>query len=590
MTTTTIKTSLSAFFEQWDEDKSGGISPEEIRLGLKKMGMDVNNDYINKIMSESDTDGDGLIDYDEFVKAFGKGIGLANYDLEAHGMVEPFQYDNSKTVALMMTWSRRAFVGISLLMIGLFVYLFISEQFKNLWLPVIAMSLVGALAFILSRNQGIRFLFLINKQGLAAYHQIVERVFGKETRYAEYRRFGWFGERTFMLRDPAMVDRALSNPHIYARSELPGYRPFNLHSILGAGSGEKWLNYRVNFNEYFSKGYQEDLPVIRAIVEERLATWKERGEIDLMSELYRIMVEIRGHILFGTRFGCFTDEENNFADIVEELLAPPSFPFGGAGSAANRFHARITEAIKQCTKPGSVGLICKNLSESGELTETEALQNASVYVLAHAPTSVLFWALYRTARDGRCAELRNNKTLLLQSIKEELRLHPGVPTLFSRLTKADDINYGVKIPAGSSVLISPLYYHRNPELWEDAESFSPERWDIERNDPQELLKPITANGDMVSRPTGCPVQHDSDGKISPRFTPFGGGQHKCQGRLLAVEELVLVVSSVLEHFDLQVIDDKGLMNKPIAEHTQLDVYNKPIHDVRLKVIPIKTEM
>lgn len=579
----TAKTSLAAFFEKWDVDGSGGISPEEIRLGLKKMGMEVNNDYINKIMADCDADGNGIIDYDEFASAFGKGIGLANYDLEAHGMVEAFQYDNSKSMALMMTWGPRVLAALGLLTVGLLVYFVEAIQIADLWLPIGVMSVVVVLAFLITRTPGVRFVILLNKKGIGAYHQVVEHVFGKQTRYAEYRRFGWFGTRSFMLRDPAMIDRVLCNPHIYARSEVPAYRPFNVHSILGSGSGDSWLRYRVHFNDYFSKGYQEDLPAIKAIVTERMATWKERGEIDLMSELYRIMVEIRGQILFGTRFGCFTDESNNLADIVEELLSPPSFPFGGGGSATNQFHGRITEAIKHCTKEGSVGFICKTLAESGEMSDVESIQNASVYVLAHAPTSVIFWALYRAARDKRCAELRSNETLLLQSIKEELRQHPGVPTLFSRLTKADDINCGVRIPAGSAIMISPPYYHRNPNTWEDADTFNPERWEFETNNPQELHRPTTANGDMVGRPQGCPVQHDSDGKIAPRFIPFGGGQHKCQGRLLAVEELALVIRTVLEHVELEVIEDQGLLDRPLYEHTQLDVYNKPIHDVRLRV-------
>ncbi len=540
------KSALAAFFERWDRDGDGTISAGEIRTGLKAMGMDIDDQVIGRIVAECDTDGNGVIDYEEFARAFGKGVGIAAYDLEALGVVPAFPYDLSRR-ARIVRWAMRA------------------------------------LSLLPYASDGVRFVALLGRHDLSAWHASVERVFGKETRYATFKKFGAFGPRTFLLRDAAMIDRALRHPEIYARAELATFRPFNVHSILGSGSGEKWLRYRVHFNPYFSEGYRDDLPALRALVTERMATWKARGEIALMSELLRIIVEVRGHILFGVRFGCYAEGPDNFAELVDRVLTPPSFPFGGDGAATNRFHGRLTEALSQCEKAGSVGLVCKTLRASGEMTEAEALQNASVYLLAQAPTMVIFWIVYRIAREGRAAALRADKTALLRAIKEELRLHPGVPTLFSRIAKVDDVNHDVRIPAGSTVYVSPSYVHRNPAAWTDAERFDPDRWSFERDDPQELTKPFTDGRDAASRPHGCPVQHGDDGRIAPRFIPFGGGQHKCQGRNFAVEEIAAVVETILAHVDLEVARDDGLLDRPLAEQLAMHVYARPTNDVTLRV-------
>lgn len=66
----------------------------------------------------------------------------------------------------------------------------------------------------------------------------------------------------------------------------------------------------------------------------------------------------------------------------------------------------------------------------------------------------------------------------LQVIKETLRLHPPAP-MYVRDAVTDDILDGVRIPAGSRVLLLPYCTHRHPDFWPDAESFEPARWEAE---------------------------------------------------------------------------------------------------------------
>jgi calmodulin len=54
-------------FKQFDEDKNGTISALEIQKLLKKLGDNLSDKELNEIIRGVDSDGDGKIDYEEFV-------------------------------------------------------------------------------------------------------------------------------------------------------------------------------------------------------------------------------------------------------------------------------------------------------------------------------------------------------------------------------------------------------------------------------------------------------------------------------------------------------------------------------------------
>jgi cytochrome P450 len=67
----------------------------------------------------------------------------------------------------------------------------------------------------------------------------------------------------------------------------------------------------------------------------------------------------------------------------------------------------------------------------------------------------------------------------LQVVKEVLRLYPAVP-LYPRDAIVDDEIDGVRIPAGTRMMLFPYATHRHPAFWEDPERFDPDRWLPER--------------------------------------------------------------------------------------------------------------
>ena len=59
---------LQEAFRLFDKDSNGLISAEELRHVMKNLGENLTDGDIGEMMREADTDGDGQINYDEFVK------------------------------------------------------------------------------------------------------------------------------------------------------------------------------------------------------------------------------------------------------------------------------------------------------------------------------------------------------------------------------------------------------------------------------------------------------------------------------------------------------------------------------------------
>lgn len=55
-------------FNVFDKDGSGKISSEELRHIMKSLGEDLTEEEIHQMIREADTNGDGEIDYEEFVR------------------------------------------------------------------------------------------------------------------------------------------------------------------------------------------------------------------------------------------------------------------------------------------------------------------------------------------------------------------------------------------------------------------------------------------------------------------------------------------------------------------------------------------
>ena len=118
--------------------------------------------------------------------------------------------------------------------------------------------------------------------------------------------------------------------------------------------------------------------------------------------------------------------------------------------------------------------------------------------------------------------------------EETLRLRPPVWAL-GRFALADDRAGNYRLPAYSSVLLSPYVTHRHPDFWKDAERFDPERFTPE---------------EVANRPAHA-------------YFPFGAGPRMCVGGEFAMIEAIVCLATIAGRFRLRAVPDHVVELEPL---------------------------
>lgn len=113
---------------------------------------------------------------------------------------------------------------------------------------------------------------------------------------------------------------------------------------------------------------------------------------------------------------------------------------------------------------------------------------------------------------------------------ETLRLHPPNALLTRKVAKAITV-CGWEIPPGYGVSMMLPVIHTRADIYPDPFVFRPERF-LER--------------------TYAPCE----------YLPFGGGVKRCVGAALALDEMMIVVASLLRHFRIGLIRDRPVRHAP----------------------------
>lgn len=109
-----------------------------------------------------------------------------------------------------------------------------------------------------------------------------------------------------------------------------------------------------------------------------------------------------------------------------------------------------------------------------------------------------------------------------QILRETLRLYPTAPAV-GVTPRHDTTLGGYEVKKGQVILMLPPTIHRDPTVWSDPERFDPDRFSPERR-----------------------------GSIPAKaWIPFGNGERACIGRAFAMQEATLVLSMLLQRFDIQ---------------------------------------
>ncbi|KAK3760694.1 hypothetical protein RRG08_010667 [Elysia crispata] len=134
---------------------------------------------------------------------------------------------------------------------------------------------------------------------------------------------------------------------------------------------------------------------------------------------------------------------------------------------------------------------------------------------------------------------------------EVLRLYPTASFITTRKA-SEERQYGdVKIPAGMNVLANVWALHRDPEFWDDPETFNPDRWLVEQSFKR---------------------------KSSFTYLPFGAGPRLCIGMRFATIEAKITMVKIVQSFQIQQAHDSK---------DELDLISRgaivPDSDVKIKL-------
>ncbi|KAJ9706717.1 hypothetical protein PVL29_001945 [Vitis rotundifolia] len=171
-----------------------------------------------------------------------------------------------------------------------------------------------------------------------------------------------------------------------------------------------------------------------------------------------------------------------------------------------------------------------DLFAAGTDTTSSTLEWAMAELL-HNPETLLkarMELLQTIGQDKQVKESDITRLPYLQAVvKETLRLHPAIPFLLPRRVEGDADIDGFAVPKNAQVLVNAWAIGRDPNTWENPNSFVPERF---------LGLDMDVKGQNFE------------------LIPFGAGRRICPGLPLAIRMVHLMLASLIHSYDWKLED------------------------------------
>lgn len=145
-------------------------------------------------------------------------------------------------------------------------------------------------------------------------------------------------------------------------------------------------------------------------------------------------------------------------------------------------------------------------------------------------------------------------------IKETLRMHPVLPLLIPRLCKETCQLLGYTIPSGARVVINTWALGRDPDYWDDAEKFIPERFEM-------------CNADFKGN--------------NLEYVPFGAGRRICPGMDFGLAVVEVALTRLLLHFDWELPNGAKLEDLDMTEtYGTVSARKEPLYLIPMLRVPL----
>jgi cytochrome P450 len=370
-----------------------------------------------------------------------------------------------------------------------------------------------------------------------------------------------------LVNHPDLIEDVLvTRMPVFGRSRLVlrTMRPVAGNGLF-TSEGELWRRQRHLLQPLFQRsqlaGYGT---AVVTLTEQLLAGWQDGEVRDLSQEMASLTLAIAAKVLFNADL-THTDggiraavtvllrEMNVRLNSLVVLWLPAAFPSPSnlrLRRAVKQLDAALYDLIRRRRAGGAdPGDLLSLLLHAHEGVDARAMSDQQVrdelitfLVAGHETTAVaLAWAWYLLAQHpevearlvdelqavlgGRVPSVADLSRLpyTQQVLHEVLRLYPPVWALPRDALHNTELG-GVRVAAGTAVLLCPWVTQRDPRWYPEPEAFRPERW----------------SKDLANR--------------LPRYAyfPFGGGQRQCIGNGFALQEAALVLATVAQRFRLTV--------------------------------------
>jgi cytochrome P450 len=306
-------------------------------------------------------------------------------------------------------------------------------------------------------------------------------------------------------------------------------------------------------------GYQD---VMRALAEERIASWSAGQVLDVRREMGELALAIVGRSLFGTEVepararaigSALTESLSQFGRVfspflrlTEHLPIPSTRRFR---RARETFDGIVYGMIEQRRRTGlSADDLLTHLLRAQEdgrgMTDEQVRDEALTLVLAgHETTAVaLTWTFWLLAHEPvveravHDAVDAGEEDVVAYAVAESLRLRPPAWAIGRRLLTDLTVTDGRSLPAGSVVVVSPWLLHHDPRWWPE-----PDRFDLRRWEPDAV----------AARPRHA-------------YLPFGGGPRMCIGEGFALAEARIVLETVARRWRLVAEPGQDVRPRPVV--------------------------
>ncbi len=382
--------------------------------------------------------------------------------------------------------------------------------------------------------------------------------------YGPVVRWEFLGRVVYQVNEPADVEHVLvHNNQNYAKGAV-----FQRSlAVTGEGllnaDGEVWRRQRRLVQPAFAPDrIAEYGEVMIERTEQLLAGWHEDETHDLYAEMRRLTLEIVALTLLGLDVRDRLDAIGRALDRIvarSEHTTASYLPLW-APLPVNRRAERATRVLDEFVSdsiaerrhdPGTdvISSLLAVDTDRGGPTDREVRDQVMTLLLAGHETTALAitYSLFSIAQhppveERLLAEL--DRTLGERPLSptdvrklsyadrvftESLRLYPPVYGIVREADRDDELG-GYHVPAGTTVLMYPWLLHRDPRFYPDPMVFSPDRW----------------TPAFVSR-------------LPPfAYFPFGGGPRSCLGSGFARTEALLLTSTILRRYHLELISSPSI--------------------------------